>query len=172
MSEPHSAIEAVENLFYFRNMPETLDEISSSLSALGLTFADAESNPDLLFEAGIARNIRRACEALNIPVTPHQSLTLAKHRRVGADHYRNGVPLSAPERSIALKLEEIYWRAFCQKKGVALTDEMARDYERRVRFGERGLHIGHKIGEASGCFQLVLFAVGSGLCLLLLLFWA
>ncbi len=154
--ESEKAVSLVEDLFAFRNLLNTPAEFAVELKLLGLTITDVEANQDLLLEAGIARNIRRACEAMDITITPHQSLTLAKHMRVSADHYRNGVPLSDHERAIALRLTRLYLQGFCRKKGEPFTQEHEKDCERMVRFGERGLTIGHRIGEASGCFKVLL----------------
>ena len=43
-----------------------------------------------------------------------------------------------------------------KEEGIEFTEEIRRDVEATVGFGERGLTIGHKIGKASGCFQTVL----------------
>ncbi|MEO2033578.1 MAG: hypothetical protein ABGZ35_15980 [Planctomycetaceae bacterium] len=157
--ESDLAVAAVVALYSFQNMPTTASDIANAISAVGLTLADLQASPDLAIEAGIAQNILYACEVLRLPVTPHQSLTLAKHMRVGADHYRDGIPLSDGERRIALRLRTVHIRWHVEQQGEIFTDEHARDSERMVRFGEHGLTIGHKIGEASGCFQVLLFVI-------------
>jgi hypothetical protein len=154
--ESEAAINEVIALNLFQDLPTTAPGIALAATAVGLTIADLQADPDLAIEAAIAQNIRKACVALGLSVTPHQSLRLAKHMRVGADHYRDGIPLSDTERRIALRFKTIYVRWYCEQNGKTFTQEHARDCERSVQFGERGLTIGHKIGEASGCFQTLL----------------
>jgi hypothetical protein len=154
-----ATVDLVKDIYEFRNMPQSPSDTIAAISAIGLSMADVAANPDLAFEAGIARNFRRACDALDIPISPHQSLTLAKHLRVGGEAYRTGIPLSDHERYIALHLYRIALRAYCEEQGEVFSDAEVRACEQMVDFGERGLHIGHKIGEASGCFQVIVLAV-------------
>ncbi len=103
-------------------------------------------------EARIAENIEAACIALGIQIAPEQARTLAKHTLVGhVDAYNSGIPLTDTERTIALRLETIKLRAYVEEDGSVFTSEHLADCERSVRFGERGLHIGHKIGDVVGC---------------------
>lgn len=163
--ESEAAVRRVEELleFDFKDVVVPSDEIAFEFRLLGLTFVDCESNGDLLFEVLIARNIRHACEALNIAISPHQALTLATHTLVGQKNYRNGVgvPLSDRERDIALRLVTIRIRGICRKNGHTFDEALERECETIVRFGERGLTVGHKIGEATGCFQVLLFVTFS-----------
>lgn len=114
-------------------------------------------------EATIATNIQTACIALDIQITPEQARTLAKHTLVGrVDAYDGGIPLTDAERAIALRLATIKLRAYVEEDGSIFTSEHLRDCERSVRFGERGLHIGHRIGDATGCascFSILLIAL-------------
>ena len=167
--ESEYAIRCVEEIVAINSFLGSPGEMATELQLFGLTLADLKSRNDLLLELGIARNIRRACDALGIPISPHQSLTLAKHMRVSANQYRNGVPLSDHERSIALRLFRIEFQTYCRKKGVPFTSVEERDCERMVQFRERGLTIGHKIGEASGCFHVLLIIVFSATSLLALI---
>jgi hypothetical protein len=157
--ESETAISRVEALFAFIHPLTTSDEIANELKVLGLTLADLKSQENLFFIIGIAHNIRRACDALELPISPHQSLTLAKNMIVGGDHYRNGVPLSDHERDIALRLTRIHLQESCRKNGKTFTEKHEKDCRRWVQFRERGLTIGHKMGEASGCFRVFLILV-------------
>ena len=152
--ESQTAINRVEDLYAVKNPFTTHAEYAAELRLLGFTIADLESQKNLLFELGIAHNIRLACEALGMLVSPHESLTLAKNMIVGADRYRNGVPLSDRERAIALRLTRIHLQECCRKNGELFTEAVEKDCERMVQFRERGLTVGHKIGEASGCFRI------------------
>ncbi len=161
---PESKRSLVEDMFRFGE-ELTLNEILDELKLLGLTHGDLDSEGRVLVEVTIAWKIRRVCSAFDIPITPHQSLTLAKHLQVGEKFYRNGVPLSDQERAIAVQIRKLHFEAECQKRGVPFTEEIEKDAERWVKFGEHGLTVGHKIGEATGCFQaLLLVALSTVSC--------
>ena len=109
-----------------------------------------------VYESAIARDMIIACEAIGIPISPEQAATLAKHSLVGrVDAYNNGIPLSDAERAIAIRLTTIWLRSRIEEEGSKFTQEHYRDCERMVNFGERGLHIGHRIGDATGCAKMV-----------------
>jgi hypothetical protein len=103
--------------------------------------------------------------ALEIPVTPHQSLMLDKHMR-GLSAYPNGVSLSSDERSIALQLHRIHLRGTCRKLGTPYGPEHEQYVERGVRRRELGMSVGHKIGEATGCFQVLMIWTMASLLLI------
>ena len=162
--ESPEAIKKVNDLFNFNNLPLSSDELQFELNYHGLSDEEFFNNPTLLHEAGVARNYRIACEALGITITSRQAMTLAKHLRVG-DNYKNGIPLSEHERYIAQSLLRIQMQEYCRASGVAFSNVHEQDVIRMVNFGERGLHIGHKIGEATGCFQSLL------ICIVPLIIW-
>lgn len=103
----------------------------------------------IIFLATDLRNVLIACDALNMPVSPSQALTLAKHRNV-SNYYTNGIPLSEYERKIAITLTTIDLEPHCKIEGAEFDDAHMEDVKHMVRFGENGITVLHKIGAASG----------------------
>ena len=75
----------VVDIFSFRDVllrANQVEQIDAELRFHGMTRSELFANPDLLIDLGIAKKIRRACEMLQMPVSAHQSLVLARHAQV------------------------------------------------------------------------------------------
>jgi hypothetical protein len=110
-----------------------------------------------------AQNVRAICDLRQIAVSEEQARRIAKNTLVGHEYYSKGVPLTAEERAIAEEVRFESLVAFVKRHGGNLTEELLnalrRDARRLVEFGENGLTILHKIGDASGCFSSLFVAV-------------
>jgi len=102
-----------------------------------------------------SQKVIAGCDRLGIVATTAQANRIAACFLV--PHVAVSVPLSSEEHAIAV---ELVYRAIKASFGEKMTDAAARsDAENRVKFGETGLTMLHKIGSASGCFGVLLASV-------------
>ncbi len=159
--------ELAEQVFLGPLIPREV--LAAAAEHFGFELADIQANAALIHDISIATRIWSFCKRADIEITPKQTLTLARHQLVSTrKEYERGVPLTEPEREVAMKLLRLFLQKRVREDGVAWGYEHEQDVLRGVQFGERGLTAAHKLGRASGCFSVLAWAtaaVGSSACL-------